>query len=118
MGRLGRRKLPDKQRRTAATINVRFNAPEWEVVVQKAADAGVSPTAWARSATLGRNPPPRRDVPELNEKAWRELGRLVATLNGAMWRFRPGLEDGLRELFEVVKRELHKVRMELKGASE
>lgn len=118
MGRPGRRKLPEKQRRTAGTLNVRFNAQEWEAVAQKAADAGVSPTEWARLAALGRNPPPRREVPELNEKAWRELGRLAATLNGAVWRFRPGLEDGLREMFEVVRRELHKVRMELKGEPE
>jgi hypothetical protein len=118
MGRLGRHKLPDEQRRTAGTLNVRFNQQEWETVEAKAEAAGVTPTEWARLASLGRNPPPRRVVPELNEKAWRELGKLAATLNGAMWRFRPGLEDGLRELFEIVRRELHQVRIELKGEAE
>jgi hypothetical protein len=118
MGRLGRRKLPEQQRRTAGALNVRFNVEEWATVVQKAADAGVTPTEWARVATLGRNPPPCREVPEVNEQAWRELGRLAATLNAVMWRFRPGLEDGLRELFDVVRKELHQVRMALKGAAE
>jgi hypothetical protein len=118
MGQPGRRRLPEKQRRTAGTLNVRFNQQEWKVVEEKAAAAGVTPTEWARSATLGRNPPPRREVPELNEKAWRDLGRLAASLNGAAWRFRPGLENGLRELFDVVRGELHKVRMELKGEAE
>jgi len=118
MSRLGRRKLPDEQRRTAASLNVRFNQQEWEAVVQKAAAAGVSPTEWARLAALDRDPPPRRAVPELNEKAWRELARLVATLNGAMWRFRPGAENGLRELFLSVRTELHSVRMGLKGETE
>lgn len=118
MSRLGRRKLPDEQRRTAASLNVRFNKQEWETIEQKAADAGVSPTEWARLAALDRNPPPRRAVPELNETAWRELARLAAALNGALWRFRPGAEDGLRELFMSVREELHSVRMGLKGETE
>lgn len=118
MARLGRRKLPDEQRRTAASLNVRFNQQEWATVEHKAAAAGLTPTEWARLATLNRNPPPCRAVPALNEKAWRELARLTATLNGAMWRFRPGAEDGLRELFLSVREELHSVRMGLKGEAE
>jgi hypothetical protein len=118
MARLGRRKLPDEQRRTAASLNVRFNRQEWETVEQKASGAGVTPTEWARLAALDRNPPPRRVIPELNEEAWRELARLTATLNAAMWRFRPGAEDGLRELFLSVRQELHHVRMGLKGEAE
>lgn len=118
MSRLGRRKLPDEQRRTAASLNVRFNKHEWETVERKAADAGVSPTEWARLAALDRDPPPRRAVPELNEQAWRELARLAAALNGALWRFRPGAEDGLRELFLSVREELHSLRMTLKGETE
>jgi hypothetical protein len=117
MGRPGRRKLPDKKRRTAGSLNVRFNEQEWETVEEKAADAGVTPTEWARLAAIGRNPPPRRVVPTLNEEAWRELARLAAALNGAVWRFRPGEAGGLRELFEVVRQELHGVRMALKGES-
>lgn len=118
MGQPGRRKLPDDERRTASTLNVRFNREEWERVESKAAEAGVTPTEWARLAALGRNPPPRREVPELNERAWRELGRLAATLNVARWRFRPGLEGGLRELLDLVRGELHQVRMSLKGEAE
>lgn len=118
MARLGRRKLPDEQRRTAASLNVRFNRQEWAMVEHKAADAGVTPTEWARLAALDRTPPPRRVVPALNEAAWRELARLAATLNGAMWRFRPGAADGLRELFLSVRQELHHVRMGLKGEPE
>lgn len=59
MPRLGRRRLPDEQRRTAANLNVRFNRQEWAMVEQKAADAGVTPTEWARLAALDRNPPPK-----------------------------------------------------------
>jgi hypothetical protein len=88
------------------------------MVEEKADEAGVKPTEWARLAALERDPPPRRLVPELNEQAWRELGRLAATLNNAMWRFRPGAEDGLRELLLNVKEELHKVRINLKGGIE
>jgi hypothetical protein len=118
MSRLGRRKLPDEQRRTAASLNVRFNKQEWETVERKATAAGVSPTEWARLAALGRDPPPRRAVPELNEQAWRELARLAAALNGALWRVRPGAENGLKELFLSVRGELHSVRMALKGETE
>jgi hypothetical protein len=115
MGRPGRRKLSDKKRRTAGSLNVRYNAEEWTTVEKKAAAAGVTPTEWARLSSLGRNPPPPRVVPALNEEAWRELARLAAALNAAVWRFRPGEPGGLRELFEGVKRELHGVRMALKG---
>lgn len=118
MARLGRRKLPDEQRRTAASLNVRFNQQEWNTVEAKSRSAGVTPTEWARLAALERHPPPRRTVPELNETAWRELARLAATLNGQMWRFRPGADDRLRELFLAVRQELHSVRMELKGEAE
>ena len=118
MSKLGRRKLPDGQRRAAASLNVRLNQQEWETVAQKAAAAGVTPTEWARLAALGRNPPPRRVVPELNWQAGRELRRLADDLNCAMWRFRPGAEGGLRESFEAVRRELYAVRMQLKGESE
>ena len=52
MGRLGRRPLPEEQRRTAGSLNVRFNQEEWKTVEQKAADAGVSPTEWARLVAL------------------------------------------------------------------
>lgn len=118
MAQLGRRKLPDEQRRTAASLNVRFNLKEWDAVEQKAAAAGLTPTEWARLATLERNPPPRRVVPELNQKAWRELGRLAATLNGAMCRFRPGAEDALSAVFYAVRQELYHVRIQLKGESD
>jgi hypothetical protein len=57
------------------------------MVEEKATAAGLTPTEWARQATLERDPPPRRAVPELNQKAWLELARLAVTLNGAMWRF-------------------------------
>ena len=118
MGRLGRRPLPEEQRRTAGSLNVRFNQEEWKTVEQKAADAGVSPTEWARLAALERDPPPRRAVPELNESAWRELGTLADALKRTLWRFRPGTEDGLMELFATVREELHRVRMGLKGETE
>jgi hypothetical protein len=32
-----------------------------------------------------------------------------------MWRFRPGAEDGLRELLLSVRQELYHARMGLKG---
>src|SRR2546421_12304977 len=118
MAHLGRRPLPDNQRRTAASLNVRFNRQEWKAIEEKAAAAGVTPTEWARLASLERDPPPRRVVPELNQSAWRELGRLAAALNGAKRRFRPGAEGGLRELFQAVRGELHVVRMQLKGETE
>lgn len=115
MGRQGRRKLPDEQRRTAAALNIRFNESEWKAVEEKAHLAGVTPTEWARYAALERHPPPRRIIPELNQSAWLELSRLTATLNGALWRFRPGGEQALSALFEAVRKELAGVRKQLVG---
>src|SRR5437763_6547792 len=106
MGKQGRRKLPSEERREAAALNIRFNEREWKVVEEKAREAGVTPTEWARYAALERNPPPRRIIPKLNQSAWLELSKLAATLHGATWRFRPGSEEPLSVLFEAVRQEL------------
>ena len=118
MGRQGRRKLPDQERRTAAALNIRFSELEWKVVEEKARQAGVTPTEWARYAALERRPPMRRIIPELNQSAWLELSRLTAALNGAIWRFRPGTEQALSTLFEAVRNELSSVRRQLVGDAE
>jgi hypothetical protein len=115
MGRLGRRKLPDDQRRTAATLNVRLNEHELKVVEQKAELAGISPTEWARQAALERDPPPRRIIPELNREAWLELSKLTATLNGKLWHFQALTESDLSASFEAVRRQLETVRNQLLG---
>lgn len=115
MGRQGRRKLPDQERRTAAALNIRFNEPEWKVIEEKARQAGVTPTEWARYAALERQPPARHIIPELNQSAWLELSKLTATLNSAIWRFRPGTEHTLSRIFEAVRDELASVRRQLVG---
>jgi hypothetical protein len=118
VGRGGRPKLKDGERRTAGQLVVRLNERERETVTRKAEEAGVTPTEWARYAALGRTPPPRRVIPELNRKAWLELSKLAATLNGAIWRFRPGGEDSLLANVERVRRELAEVRNMLIGGEE
>jgi hypothetical protein len=110
MTKRGRPKLPPDERRETASLNVRFNKAEWDQAEQKARAARQTPTQWARYAAIERDPPAPIIIPELNRKAWRELARLAATLNGAMWRFRPGAEESLRALFEAVRRELAEVR--------
>lgn len=115
MPRLGRRKLPDNERRTAGTLNVRLNERELKGVEEKARQAGITPTEWARFAALERHPPERRIIPPLNQSAWLELSKLTATLNGAIWRFRPGSEQALSTLFEIVQQELSRVRSQLVG---
>jgi len=118
MGKAGRPKLTETERRTAGQLVVRLNQRERETVARKAEAAGVTPTEWARYAALGRTPPPRQVIPELNRKAWLELSKLAATLNGALWRFRPGGEDSLRADVERVRRELAGVRNLLIGGEE
>ena len=115
MGKYGRPKLQPHERRDAATLNVRLNQTEREIVEEKAHDAGVTPHEWARLAALERNPPPRQIVPELNKTAWRETARTLATLKGAIWRFQPGMEESLRAVLESVKDELVTVRKMLVG---
>lgn len=115
MARLGRRKLADHERRTAATLNVRLNEHELKTIEGKARQAGVTPTQWARFAALERDPPQRRIIPPLNQSAWLELSKLTATLNSAVWRFRPGSEQALSTLFEIVQHELASVRSQLVG---
>jgi hypothetical protein len=118
MGRSGRLKLTETERRTAGALLVQLNERELEIITRKAEEAGVTPTEWARYAALGRTPPPRQVIPELNHKAWLELSKLAATLNGAIWRFRPGGEDSLRADVERVRRELAEVRNMLIGGEE
>jgi hypothetical protein len=110
--------LDERERRTAGQLVVRLNEREREVVSRKAAKAGVTPTEWARFAALERNPPPRQIIPELNRAAWLELSKLAATLNGAIWRFRPGGAGSLHADVERVRGELAEVRNLLIGGDE
>lgn len=118
MGKYGRPKLPAGERRNARMLNVRLNSEEEQTVAEKAAMAGVTMTEWMRLAALEKRPPERRVIPEINRAAWLELSKLAATLNGAMWRFRPGSEPELRELFERVRSELGSFRNTLIGNDE
>jgi hypothetical protein len=118
MGSYGRPKLADEERRTALSLNVRFNAREKGIVEAKAQQAGLTLTEWARLAAIGSRPPTRRVIPEINRAAWLELSKLAATLNHAIWRFRPGDEHGLRAAIERVREQLASVRNGLIGNTE
>lgn len=115
MERYGRPKLKDAERRTASALLVRLNEHEQRVIEDKAKQAGLSPTEWARFAALERDPPARVFIPELNSKAWLELSKLAATLNRAICRLRPGGEGSLKEIAERVGQELAEVRNLLIG---
>ena len=116
MGRYGRPKLPESERREAGALHIRLNKEERRVVEEKASQAGVTPHEWARLAALERDPPKRQVIPELNREAWLEMARLMATLNSAVWRFQPGQEGALREAVEAVRGELAAVRNLLIGS--
>lgn len=116
MGKYGRPKLPEGERRDAGALLVRLNQKERKIVDEKAATAGVTPHEWARLAALERDPPERRLIPELNREAWLEMAKLMATLNGAIWRFQPGREGALRAAVEGVRQELAAVRNLLIGS--
>jgi len=118
MGKNGRPKLAESERRTAGQLVVRLNERELEIVTRKAKDAGVTPTEWARFAALHRDPPQLQVVPELNQKAWLELARLAAALGGAIRRFRPGGEAPLGSQVMRVYNELKAVRNLLIGSTE
>src|SRR5215210_3257396 len=118
MGKYGRPKLSDDERRTALTLNVRLNAGERGIVERKAREAGVTPTEWARLAALEQSPPVRRVIPEINREAWLELACLAATLNTALGRFRAGEGGELASTFEALRGELAHVRNQLIGNDE
>jgi hypothetical protein len=115
MGKYGRPKLSNDERRTALTLNVRLNAGEREIVERKAREAGVTPTEWARLAALERSPPTRRVIPEINREAWLGLARLAATLNTVQGRFQAGDEGELASTLEALRGELAGVRNLLIG---
>lgn len=91
MGRYGRPKLANAERRTATALLIRLNEEEHRVIEAKARAAGVTMTEWARYAAMERDPPAKKIIPELNRKAWLELSRLAATLNGAIRQQRPDI---------------------------
>jgi hypothetical protein len=115
VAKYGRPKLPDGERREAGALHIRLNQTERKIVEEKALLAGVTPHEWARLAALERDPPPRQVIPELNREAWLETARLMATLNGAIWRFQEGREGSLRAAVESVRGELAAVRNLLIG---
>ena len=63
MGRYGRPKLPESERREAGALHIRLNQEERRVVEEKASQAGVTPHEWARLAALERDPPKRPGHP-------------------------------------------------------
>jgi hypothetical protein len=115
VGRYGRPKLPAAERRDAAAINIRLNEEELKIVEEKASRAGITPHEWTRLAALERDPPARH-IPELNRQAWLETARLMATLNGAIWRFQEVGEGNLQAAVELVRGELAAVRNLLIGS--
>lgn len=117
MGKYGRPKLPVGERREAGALHIRLNEEERRIVEEKASQAGVTPHEWARYAALERDPPRRQIIPEINREAWLEMARLMAALNGAVWRFQPGREGSLREAVEGLRGELAEVRNLLIGGS-
>ena len=117
MAKYGRPRLPESERREAGALHIRLNKEERQIIEEKASSAGVTPHEWARAASLERDPPPRKIIPELNRQAWLEMARLMATLNGAIWRFQPGGEESVREAVEAVRQELAAVRNQLIGGS-
>ena len=96
-------------------LNVRLNQEEKVIVEEKAHDAGITVHEWARLAALERHPPVRPIVPELNHEAWLQTGDLIATLTGAIHRFREGREDPLLAAIESVRDELAAIRNLLLG---
>lgn len=118
MGKYGRPKLSDKERRDSIMLNVRLNADEREIVERKAQEAGVTMTEWARFAALEQSPPARRVIPEINREAWLELARLAATLNTALGKFQTRDGGELASTFESLRGELAGVRNQLIGNDE
>jgi hypothetical protein len=116
LGKYGRPKLPDGERREAGALHIRLNQTERKIVEEKASLAGVTPHEWSRLAALERDPPPRQFIPELNREAWLEMAKLMTTLNGAIWRFQEGREGSLRAAMESVRGELATVRNLLIGS--
>ena len=115
MGKYGRPKLKPHERRDAATLNVRLNKVEREIIKEKAAQAGVTVHEWARLAALGQDPPVRPIVPEINYEAWCETAKLLSTLKAAIWRFQPGMDEALRASLEGTREDLTAVRKLLLG---
>jgi hypothetical protein len=110
MGKYGRPRLPEGERRDAGALHVRLNREERRVVEEKASQAGVTAHEWARLAALERDPPPRQIIPELNREAWLRTAHQVDALELTVRRFKPGEEDCVMEAVEGVRRELKAVR--------
>lgn len=114
MGKYGRPRLTDEKRRSI-TLPVRLNDDELVVIEAKAIEAGISPSAWMRLAAQERNPPPRRVLPELNWKAWKELSQVSRDLRNAVRNFKSGSDSELGARVEQMRRELAAVRNQLIG---
>lgn len=117
MGKYGRPKLPEGERREAGALHIRLNREERRVIEDKASQAGVTPHEWARLAALERDPPKRRVIPEVNHEMWLKTAGLSATLDGTILGFRPGEGGASREALEAVRNELAAVRKLLLGVT-
>lgn len=109
----GRPKVaPENVRRS---VSVRLNGNEWASIQRKADAVGMTPTAWMRRAALSRVPL-RAVVPVINRKAYAELARLAANLNQITRAANEGRVSLSPALFELLRKEVQQLRLELLGA--
>jgi len=109
----GRPKVaPENVRRS---VSVRLNGNEWASIRRKADAVGMTPTAWMRRAALSRAPL-RAVVPVINRKAYAELARLAANLNQITRAANEGRVSLSPALFELLRKEVQQLRLELLGA--
>ena len=92
-----------------------MNGAEWASICRKADAAGVTPTAWMRCAALSRVPL-RAVVPAVSREAYAELARHAANLNQLARVAHDGRAFLSPVLFELLREEVQKLRLELLGA--
>lgn len=108
-----RPKLPAESLRTK-TIGVRVNAAELAAIQAKAAQVGLPPAQWLRTAALSQAVL-RPLVPEINRQAYAELTRLAANLNQMARAAHAGQIVSASGLLEILQRQVRLLRKELLG---
>lgn len=109
----------DERERRKAKLACACTAEEAEEIRRRAEAAGISPSAFLRSAALGRRLPPP-PAPALNQEAWARLGRLLGGLASVAQAAGRGQvldwTEADSQLVAEIKAEVQALRAELLGA--
>ncbi len=106
-------KKVEKDARNFKAYNVRYSENECQIIKEKALKSGITETEWIRFSSIERKPFGVKNVPKINQEAWLETGKLIATINNNLCKSQLVGEGNFQEILKQFRQEIMVFRNEL-----